>query len=205
MPCHQPPLPPPPSWNRGRARGGGGDSPPAPFHGSISFGYPTTSKPKPPKQSRPPTHVIAPFSTPLNIRCLALFKEKAHTSDIYTRNHTHTAQRTHWFPTTRDQFLLKKSTTAPPRSRLLAWLTSAWWRQLSALGRWFIHAIHGGQEGGHRHRQWQKDRGEKVKTWFPRNRAFNQTISCSELCLYSLVPGGNCRTKNTAETATKES
>ena len=30
-----------------------------------------------------------PFSTPLNIRCLALFKEKAHTSDIYTRNHTH--------------------------------------------------------------------------------------------------------------------
>ena len=90
---------------------------------------------------------------------------------------------------------MKKSTTAPPRSRLLAWLTSAWWRQLSALGRWFIHAIHGGQEGGHRHRQWQKDRGEKVKTWFPRNRAFNQTISCSELCLYSLVPGGNCRTK----------
>ena len=89
MPCHQPPLPPPPSWNRGRARGGGGDSPPAPFHGSISFGYPTTSKPKPPKQSRPPTHVIAPFSTPLNIRCLALFEEKAHTSDIFTRNHTH--------------------------------------------------------------------------------------------------------------------
>ena len=29
--------------------------------GSISFGYPTTSKPKPPKQSRPPTHVIAPL------------------------------------------------------------------------------------------------------------------------------------------------
>ena len=60
--CHQePPLPPPPSWNRGRARGGGGDSPPAPCHGSISFGYPTTSKPKPPKQSCPPTHVIAPL------------------------------------------------------------------------------------------------------------------------------------------------
>ena len=32
VPCHQePPLPPPPSWNRGRARGGGGDSPPAPW------------------------------------------------------------------------------------------------------------------------------------------------------------------------------
>ena len=90
VPCHQPPLPPPPSWNRGRARGGGGDSPPAPFHGSISFGYPTTSKPKPPKQSRPPTHVIAPLLHSIKHQVFGfLFKEKAHNSDIYTRNHTH--------------------------------------------------------------------------------------------------------------------
>ena len=139
-----------------------------------------------------------PFSTPLNIRCLALFEEKAHASDIYTRTHTHCSTYT-LVSDYQGSVFVEKEHDSPSHEPRLACLTSAWWRQLSALGRWFIHAIHGGQEGGHRHRQWQKDRGEKVKTWFPRNRAFNQTISCSELCLYSLVQAATAEQKHSGD------
>ena len=63
VPCHQqPPLPPPPSWNRGRARGGGGDSPPAPcwqHFVRISDNVETKATKAFPS---PPTHVIAPPS-----------------------------------------------------------------------------------------------------------------------------------------------
>ena len=138
------------------------------------------------------------FSTPLNIRCLALFEEKAHASDIYTRTHTHCSTYTLVSDYQGSVFVEKEHDS--PSQEPPAGLADFGMVASTVCVRPVVHTRDPRWPGGgHRHRQWQKDRGEKVKTWFPRNRAFNQTISCSELCLYSLVQAATAEQKHSGD------